>query len=388
MFSFSYANPTRIIFGSGQTGQAGNWVPADQPVLLLYGSGSVHRNGVYRQVRDSLAAHRVVEFGGIEPNPSYETLMDAVVLARREQVGFLLAVGGGSVIDGSKFVAAAVPFDGEPWDILARRAPVESALPLGCVLTLPATGSESNNGAVITRRQTADKLSFMNDKVQPRFAVLDPEVTRSLPLRQLANGVVDAFVHVLEQYLTYPVDALVQDRLAEGLLLSLIETGPRLLAEPSPDEADIGARGNLMWAANLALNGLIGCGVPQDWSTHLVGHELTALYGIDHARSLAIVLPSMLQARREAKRDKLRQYAQRVWGLTGSPDDTLIDQAIARTRAFFVQMGLAVTLADYQLGDAAIDAVCAQLEKHRLTRLGERRDVSPQMVRAVLEHCR
>lgn len=384
MLNFSYCNPTRIIFGAGQIAQLGKQVPAGATVLMLYGGGSIKHNGVYAQVTSALAGRRVLEFGGIEPNPGYETLMDAVALARAEKVDYLLAVGGGSVIDASKFVAAAVPFAGEPWDILAKRAPIESALPLGCVLTLPATGSESNNGAVITRKATHDKLSFLNDKVQPLFAILDPRVTLSLPPKQVSNGVVDAFVHVVEQYLTYPVDAPVQDRFAEGLLLTLIEQGPRALAEPG----NVDVRGNIMWAANLALNGLIGCGVPQDWATHMLGHELTALYGIDHARSLAIVLPAMLSVRKAAKRDKLLQYAQRVWGLRGEDADALIDQAIVCTRDFFVQMQVPVKLADYRLGAEAIDAVCAQLEKHRMVKLGERRDVTLDISRQVLELCR
>lgn len=381
MLNFNYCNPTRILFGQGQIGQLRQQVPDTATVLLLYGGGSIRRNGVYDQVLAALQGNKVLEFGGIEPNPSYETLMGAVELARREGVDFLLAVGGGSVIDGSKFVAAAVPFAGDPWDILAKRAAIETALPLGCVLTLPATGSESNNGAVITRKATQDKLSFLNDKVQPRFAILDPQVTLSLPLKQVSNGVVDAFVHVVEQYLTYPVNAPVQDRFAEGLLLTLIEEGPKALAEPQ----NIEARGNIMWAANLALNGLIGCGVPQDWATHMLGHELTVLYGIDHARSLAIVLPPMLTLRKQAKREKLLQFAQRVWGLNGEDGDDVIDQAIARTRGFFLQMQVPVSLADYSLGVEAVDAVCAQLEKHRMVKLGERRDVTLEMSRRVLE---
>lgn len=381
MLNFSYCNPTRIIFGQGQIAQLRKQVPQTATVLMLYGGGSIKQNGVYDQVMAALEGNRVLEFGGIEPNPSYETLMGAVALARAEGVDYLLAVGGGSVIDGSKFVAAAVPFAGEPWDILAKRAPIESALPLGCVLTLPATGSESNNGAVITRKATQDKLSFLNDKVQPLFAILDPQVTLSLPVKQVCNGVVDAFVHVVEQYLTYPVNAPVQDRFAEGLLLTLIEEGPKALAEPE----NIDVRGNIMWAANLALNGLIGCGVPQDWATHMLGHELTVLYGIDHARSLALVLPAMLTLRKQGKRDKLLQYAQRVWGQNPADGDVAIDVAIAKTRDFFLQMQVPVRLSDYQLGSEAVDAVCAQLEKHRMTKLGEKRDVTLEMSRQVLE---
>lgn len=306
MFDFDFYNPTRIVFGNETISRLDELVPAAARILLLYGGQSARANGTLREVRDALGSREVQEFGGIEPNPSYETLIKAVDQVRTHRLDFLLAVGGGSVIDGTKFVAAAVGYEGDAWDILETRgASIRRALPFGTVLTLPATGSEMNNGGVVTRRATQDKLPFRSAYMFPQFSILDPTKTQTLPTRQLANGVVDAFVQVIEQYLTYPIDARVQDRFAEGLLQTLIEIGPLVLKE----SADYSTRANLMWTATLALNALIGAGVPQDWSTHMIGHELTALYGIDHARTLAIVLPANLEIRHEAKRAKLLQYA-------------------------------------------------------------------------------
>lgn len=382
MFNFDYHNPTQILFGQGQIAALSGLVPAGARVLLLYGGGSIRHNGVYDEVMAALSGHSVLEFAGIEPNPSYETLMQAVQLVRRERIGFLLAVGGGSVIDGTKFVAAAALFDGEPWQILEKGGRnVSAALPFGSVLTLPATGSEMNGAAVVTRKATQEKRSFMSRKVYPAFSVLDPAKTVSLPPRQVGNGVVDAFVHVMEQYLTYPVNAAVQDRCAEGILLTLIEEGPKALARPH----DYDVRANLMWSATLALNGLIGVGVPQDWATHAVGHELTALYGLDHAQTLAIVLPGMLRVRRDSKRAKLLQYAQRVWQLNAGDEDIRIEAAITRTEQFFEQMGVKTRLADYGLDRSSIDAVVRALEAHRMVKLGEARDVTPELSRQALE---
>ena len=382
MLHFDFYNPTRIVFGAGSVERLNELVPADARVLILYGGESARKNGTLAEVQNALGARAFEEFGGIEPNPSFETLMGAVQLIREKGFDFLLAVGGGSVIDGTKFVAAAALYDGDPWTILETRgAGIARALPFGSVLTLPATGSEMNNGAVITRKATQAKLAFMSPQVFPQFSVLDPTKTYTLPERQLANGVVDAFVHVVEQYLTYPVDARVQDRFAEGLLQTLIEIGPQAIAQPAIPEA----RANLMWTATLALNGLIGAGVPQDWSTHMIGHELTALHNIDHARTLAIVLPANLQVRREAKRAKLLQYATRVWNLTEGSEDQRIDTAIERTRRFFESLGVGTRLADHGLGATDIDALIGQLEAHHMTDLGERNDVTLDVSRRILE---
>jgi len=367
MQNFTFYNPTRILFGSGRIADLAREVPAKARVLITYGGGSIVKTGTLAEVKSALTGFTVFEFPGIEPNPSYETLIQAVELARRERIDFLLAVGGGSVIDGTKFIAAAIPFVGEPWDILAKRAKITSAVAFGSVLTLPATGSEMNNGAVITRRASNDKLAFSNALLFPRFSVLDPTKTFTLPPRQVANGVVDAFVHITEQYLTYPADAKVQDRFAEGLLLTLIEDGPKALQEPE----NYAVRANLMWTATLALNGLIGVGVPNDWATHMLGHELTVMHGLDHAQTLAVVLPAMLQQRRAEKYEKLLQYAERIWGLCTGDENERIDQAIERTRQFFESLAVPTRLADYGIGREAIPVLVEQLQRHGMVALGE-----------------
>ena len=381
MFNFTFHNPTKILFGKGQIVAISREIPDGARILVTYGGGSIFRNGVMEQVRAALAGRTVFEFGGIEPNPSYETLMGAVEVMRRENVDFLLAVGGGSVIDGTKFLALAPFASGDPWKILSERQQVRQALSMGCVLTLPATGSEMNSGAVITRKAEQAKLVFSSPLTFPRFSVLDPTTSFTLPARQVANGIVDAFVHVVEQYLTYPVAAAVQDRYAEGLLLTLIEEGPKTLAQPE----NYDARANLMWVACQALNGLIGAGVPQDWSTHMIGHELTARFGLDHARSLAAVLPATLSVRREAKREKLLQYGARVWGITGGTEEERMAGAIAATRHFFESLGVPTRLADHGIGAESIPDLVSALEAHGMRALGERRDVTLEVSRRILE---
>ncbi|QQV08282.1 iron-containing alcohol dehydrogenase [Acinetobacter johnsonii] len=382
MLNFNFYNPTRIIFGGDTIAKINDYVPTEAKVLMLFGGESARKNGTLAEVREALGTREIHEFGGIEPNPSYETLMKAVELIREQKIDFLMAVGGGSVIDGTKFIAAAVNYTGDTWEILETHGTkITQALPFASVLTLPATGSEMNNGGVVTRKSTQAKLSFSSPYVFPQFSVLDPNKTFSLPTRQLANGVVDAFIHVMEQYLTYPVNAQVQDRFAEGLLQTLIEIGPKILE----DSADYDTRANLMWTASMALNGLIGAGVPQDWSTHLIGHELTALYGIDHARTLAIVLPANLQVRRQEKREKLLQYAARVWQIVEGDEEQRIDAAITRTRTFFEQLGLPTRLSDFGLGETDIEIIITQLDSHNLTQLGEHKNVSLEISRQILE---
>lgn len=384
MHNFEYYNPTRIVFGEGSIPRLAELVPADARVLVLYGGGSAERNGTLAEVEAALGDRAFQRFGGIEPNPTYETLMQAVELIRRDKLDFLLAVGGGSVVDGTKFVAAAVDYPGDPWHILETRGKqIATALPIGAVLTLPATGSEVNCAAVVTRKALQAKLGFGNPLLYPGFAVLDPVKTYTLPPRQIANGVVDAFVHVMEQYVTQPAKAAVQDRYAESLLLTLIETGPQALANPT----DYDVRANLMWAATQALHGAVGAGVPQDWATHMIGHEITALYGLDHAQTLAVVLPNLLDVRRDVKRAKLLQYADRVWGLRTGDEDARIDQAIAQTRAFFEALGVRTRLADYGIGAEAVEPIVAQLEAHRMVKLGEDRAVDLALSRRIVEAC-
>ncbi|AZN36386.1 iron-containing alcohol dehydrogenase [Iodobacter ciconiae] len=370
MQNFSFHAPTRIHFGQGQVAQLAVEIPAASRVLLVYGGGSIKQNGVYQQVMVALSQHEVFEFAGVEANPEYETLMRAAAQAKVAKVDWVLAVGGGSVIDGAKFIAAAALLDEEidPWLIVGNRTPIRCALPIAVVLTLPATGAESNFASVISRRATQDKMSFKNAMVFPRCAVLDPALTLSLPSRQISNGVVDAFIHTTEQYLTFPAEARLQDRLAEGILSTLIEVGPVTLAHPD----DINARANYMWCANQALFGLVGVGQPQDWVSHAIGHELTTLYDMDHAQTLAVVLPSLLRYCFDDKLLKLAQYGRRVWGFSGS-DHEVAHAAIHATVDFFEQMGLPTHLAAYGLNaDEVALAVGNLLPKHKAFPLGER----------------
>jgi len=381
MENFTFHNPTRLHFGRGQIAQVARELPDDARVLFLAGGGSIKTNGVHAQVTRALGARTVHEFWDVEANPDFDTLMKAVELVRREKLDWILAVGGGSVLDGAKFVAAAVKFPGDPWDILVhRRADLPHALPIGAVLTLPATGSEANGAAVISRRAHREKLAFISPHVFPRFSILDPETTFSLPPRQIANGIGDAFCHVIEQYLTYPADAAIQDRFAEGVLRTLIEVAPQTLANPT----DYPARANFVWAATCALNGWIGVGVPQDWASHTIGHELTALHGIDHARTLAIVLPSLLHLQRDLKRAKLLQYAARVWDLRDGPEEARIDAAIDQTRGFYESLGIKTRLSDYNVPATVATEVARRLEQRGLSKFGDRDAVTPAQVEQIL----
>ncbi|WP_321282379.1 iron-containing alcohol dehydrogenase [Marinifilum fragile] len=355
MENFDFFNPVKILFGKGKIAELGNHIPKDAKILMTYGGGSIKKNGVYDQVMEALKDYNITEFGGIEPNPHFETLMKAVEIVRSEGINFLLPVGGGSVLDGTKFIAAAAYYEGEDeWDILAKRAEITKAVDLGAVLTLAATGSEMNSGGVITKAATKEKLAFGNPLLFPKFSVLDPETTYSLPMRQITNGIVDAYVHVMEQYLTYPVNSPVQDRFAEGLLLTLIEEGPKAMASETPDYEN---RANLMWAATMALNGLIGMGVKSDWATHMIGHELTAFHGIDHGVTLAIVLPGLLTKLKEQRGEKLLQYAERVWNITEGSDDERKTLAIQKTEEFFQSVGIATRLGEHNVGQDSIDTI-------------------------------
>ncbi|MFS1438404.1 iron-containing alcohol dehydrogenase [Shewanella sp. 10N.286.48.A6] len=381
MLNFTFQNTTKIHFGEGQISAISKEIPTSAKILVVYGGGSIKSNGVYQQVSDALKDHTWFEFSGIEPNPQYDTLMKAQTIIEAENIDYLLAVGGGSVVDGVKFIAAAAKFEGDdPWDIVAKGAQIEQALPIGAVLTLPATGSESNGGSVITRN--GNKLPFGSPLVRPLFAVLDPSVTLSLSDRQIGNGVVDAYIHIMEQYLTFDVNAKVQDRFSEGLLQTLIEEGPKALAAETKDDLEI--RSNIMWSATMALNGLIGAGVPQDWSTHMIGHELTASHGIDHARTLSIVLPAVMKVRREQKHAKLVQYAERVFGITTGSDEQKIDQAIEATENFFKLMQVPTRLSDIDLGAEQVDVLVAALESHGMTKLGEHGDIDLAVSREIL----
>jgi len=385
MLNFELYNPVNYVFGKGQIEKLTELVPTNTKILLAYGGGSIFKNGVYDQVKAALPNHDIVEFGGIEPNPRFETLMKAVEIIRAEKIGFILAVGGGSVIDGVKFISAAVNFEGDEADILKKRIlfkDVAKVIPFGTVLTLPATGSEMNSGAVVTIEATQEKLTLGGSALFPVFSIVDPTVITSLPKRQLQNGVVDAFTHVMEQYLTYTHDALLQDRISESILQTLIEIGPDVVENPS----DYKLASNFVWSATMALNGLIQKGVPSDWATHMIGHELTALYEIDHARTLAIIGPNLYRVMFDTKKDKLAQYGQRIWNIQGNSTEEIAEKAIEKTVEFFHKMGMKTKLSentkDYE---NTADFIANRFEERGCKVLGEKQNITIEKVKAIVE---
>lgn len=381
MRDFEFYNPVKILFGRNQIAKISKEIKDYKKIMLVYGQGSIKNNGVYDRVVSSLQGKEFIEFAGIEPNPSYETLMKAVELAKENNIDFLLAVGGGSVIDGTKFIAAGVKYKGgDPWNLLSKYEKVVEALPLGTVLTIPATGSEMNGGAVISRKSVGEKLSFGSYLLMPKFSILEPEIMYSLPDIQIANGIVDAFVHVLEQYLTFPLNADLQDEWAAALLRVIIKNGKAVLA----NRQDYEANSNLMWAATMALNGLIAKGVVEDWTTHIIGHEITALYNIDHAQTLAIVLPGLMQFQKMEKFEKLLHFANNVWGINDENFDENVDKAIIKTEKFFNEIGIKTRLQDYNISVDGIEAVCQKLHEKNFINLGENKKINPSLVKQIL----
>jgi len=382
MLNFELYNPTNLVFGKGQIEKLGSLVPKGAKILLAYGGGSIFKNGIYEQVLHNLKGHEIVEFSGIEANPHFETLMKAVAIVKEQHIDFILAVGGGSVIDGVKFISAAVNFEGNPIDILQKRILIkENAVPFGTVLTLPATGSEMNSGAVVTIESTKEKLAFGGSAMFPQFSICDPTVIESLPKRQLQNGVVDAYTHVMEQYLTYPHEGYLQDRIAEGILQTLIEVGPKVVENPK----DYALASNFMWSCTMALNGLIQKGVPSDWATHMIGHELTAMYGIDHARTLAVIAPSLYKVMFETKKGKLAQYGKRIFNLEGTEDE-IANEAINKTVEFFHKMGMDTKLSDYTKEyNHTADFIVNRFDERGWKGLGEKQNITLDKVKAIVE---
>lgn len=381
MNNFDYQNPVRIVFGKGTIARLSDLIDPDRRIMMTYGGGSIRQNGVYEQVVAALRDHTVVEFGGIEPNPTYETCMEAVEIARAEKVDFLLSVGGGSVLDGTKFIAAAIHYRGDPWEILANGTPVTEAVELADVLTLPATGSEMNCFSVISRKSTQEKLAFGQPCVYPKFSILDPETTYSLPQNQLRNGLVDAFVHVMEQYATYAVGTPLQDRQAEAIVQTLVEIAPDVLGK-----RDYNTRADFMWAATNALNGWINCGVVQDWSTHSIGHELTAFFGLAHAETLAIVMPGVWKHQFEHKKGKLAQLARRIWQVTEGDETAQAQAAIENTEAFFHGVDMPTTLGAYGIAETDLEKVVSRFTE-RNTALGEHQNIHAEQVGEILRLC-
>lgn len=381
MKNFTFYNPVKIVFGKETINQLESLLPRNKKILMVYGGGSVKKNEIYDQVIKGCNGRELIEFSGIEANPKYSTCMKAAELAKKKDIGFILAVGGGSVVDAGKFIAAAAVSSSEnPWETIVKKSQIDSALPVGVVLTLPATGSEMNCKAVISNSETGEKICLCNEKVYPEFSILDPECSYSLPTRQVANGVVDAYVHVLEQYLTTDLNTPVQDRWAEGLLLTLIDLGRRVIDNPN----DYESRCNLYWAAANALNGIIGVGVDQDWASHRIGVEITALYGIDHARTLAIVLPGLLSIQRKQKEKKLLQYAKRVWGVTQGDKNVVIDEVITRTSLFFQSLGISGRFVDYKIDPKEASEKIGNILIDRDSVFGEHQDITGEVAKKIL----
>ena len=384
MLNFELYNPTNLVFGKGQIEKLSTLVPKDAKILLAYGGGSIFKNGVYDQVKAALKDFEIVEFGGIEPNPHFETLMKAVEIVKEQNITFILAVGGGSVIDGVKFISGATKFDGNPVDILINRILIKDlskVIPFGTVLTLPATGSEMNSGSVVTIQATQEKLAFGGSALFPKFSICDPTVIASLPKRQIQNGIIDAYTHVMEQYLTYPHEGYLQDRIAEGILQTLIEIGPKVMENPT----DYALASNYMWSCTMALNGLIQKGVPSDWATHMIGHELTALYNIDHARTLAVIAPSLYKVMFETKKQKLAQYGKRIFNLSGTEDE-IATEAINQTVAFFHTMGMQTKLSEYTVEySKTADFIVNRFKERGWNGLGEKQNITPEKVREIVE---
>ena len=383
MNNFEFKNPTKIIFGKDAIKKLEKEIPNNAKVLLLFGGGSIKKNGIYDQVKAALSNVDVLEFGGIPANPEYAILMDALKIIKDENITYLLAVGGGSVIDGTKFLSAAAVYKGEtPWDILSKSIRTEKGMPFGTVLTLPATGSEMNSGAVITRAETKEKLAMGGPGLFPEFSILDPQVITSIPKRQLANGLTDAFTHVLEQYMTYPNGAILQDRFAESILQTIIEVAPKVIKDPT----DYKAASNFMWSCTMALNGLIQKGVPTDWAVHAIGYELTALFGIDHARTLAVIAPSHYKYNFEAKKEKLAQYGERVWNITEGSTEDKAHAAIEKTVSFFHELGIDTKLSDYTKEyEGTAEEIAKRFTDRGWTGLGEHQNLSPDKVEKIVK---
>jgi NADP-dependent alcohol dehydrogenase len=383
MNNFDYYNPTKVVFGSDIYSRTVELIREHyngKKVLITYGGGSIKENGVYDQVIVALKDFEVIEFSGIEANPEFSTLIKAVEIVKNKNIGFVLAIGGGSVIDGTKFIVSAACYDGDPWNVLLRKegCVFTEAVPFGTVLTLPATGSEMNSGAVISRSELKEKRTMGGPFAFPKFSLLDPKVVATLPKRQIANGITDAYMHTLEQYLTSPSANLLQERIAEGILSTLLEISQEVLENPSDEKA----AGNLMWCATMALNGTLRAGVTYDWSTHMIGHELTALFGIDHARTLAIVAPNLFTVKLDNKREKLNQYGQRVFGLTGN----CAEEAIAKTKTFFESLGIPTRISDYTEDyQNAPQIIKDRFIERGWVAMGEKADLTPAEVESIVE---
>lgn len=384
MNNFEFYCPTKVVFGKGSISQLSELIDKNKKILMVYGGGSIKKNGVYDQVKNALRNHNLIEFSGIEPNPAYETCMKAVEIVKKENIDFLLAVGGGSTLDGTKFIAAASKYEGdEPYELASKELPFEEALPVGSVMTLPATGSEMNCAAVISRISTQEKFALRNPLLYPEFSIIDPETTYSLPIQQVRNGIVDTFVHVMELYATYDVNTPLQDSWALGLIKTLVQEAPKVIA----NNTDYDAKANICWCATCGLNYWLSLGMVQDWSTHRIGHELTAFYGLAHGQSLAIVLPRLWEERKQAKSQKLAKLAREVFGCTETNDIKAADCAIKSTEDFFNSIGMKTKLSDYDVDSLEAAQKIKERFKKRNTVLGEDLKITPDVVYQIVKNC-
>ena len=380
MDNFTFQNPTKLVFGKGEVKQLSTLIPKDKKIMITYGGGSIKKNGVYDSVINALKGYNITEFGGIPANPEYEILKEAINKCKAEKIDFVLAVGGGSVIDGTKFIVAGAKYEGDAWDFISGKATVKDALDFATVLTLPATGSEMNCGAVISRRETKEKYAFSSTHCFPLFSVLDPENIYSLPQRQITNGIVDTFIHTMEQYLTFDNKTYLMDRFAEGILSTLINIAPDLTS----GKKDYQTYANFMICATMGLNNFISMGVVQDWATHMIGHEITALCGLDHGQTLAIVFPGTMDIMRKEKKDKLLMYAKNVWHIDTTDPNNAIDLVIEKTEDFFKSIGMKIRLSDYDIKKDVINTIVSRFEQ-RHWNVGENGIVTPNKVRLILE---
>lgn len=382
MENFTYKNPTKIIFGEGQIKTLRDEIPANKRILLLYGGGSIKTNGIYEQVLKALEGYDIVEFGGVLPNPEYELLEEAVVVIKKEKRDFILAVGGGSVIDAAKFLSAASLYEGDTWEMIQKRVELLEVLPFASILTLPATGSEMNSGFVLSRTATKEKLSMGSPLLFPKFSILDPTVITTIPKHQIVNGIVDAMNHTFEQYLTYPVGGALQDRFAEGILLTLIEEGKKVVEDATNYEA----AASFMWSCTLALNGLIAQGVPTDWAVHGMGHELTALFGIDHACTLAIIGPNHYRYNMKQKKEKLAQFAERVWGIDAGTVEEKAQKGVDCLVDFYHSLGVKTRLSDYVDNyEGTAETIAQRFADRGWSGIGEKREITPKDVAEILK---
>lgn len=385
MNNFKFHNPTKLIFGKETISKLATEIPLDKTILVTFGGGSVKKNGVYEQVVTALKEHTYHEFWGIEPNPSVETLREAIALGKENKCDFVLAVGGGSVIDGSKLIAAGIVYNGDAWELILKRDYTKGeVLPLASVLTLPATGSEMNSGAVISNRATKEKFAFYSK--HPTFSILDPQTTYTLPPFQVSCGIADTFIHVIEQYLTTTGQSPLMDRWAEGILQTILEIAPAIKS----DQENYNNMATFMLSATMALNGFISMGVTQDWATHMIGHELTALHGLTHAHTLTIILPGTMWILKEEKGDKIIQFGKRVFGVEqAGTDKASRDKAIAatieKTEEFFKMLGFKIKLSQNNIGKQTIEEIEKRFNE-RGVKFGENESVDGAVARKILEY--